>query len=104
LTYNYNGAIQNIHPVLRSRRSNTHTEKEQKSPGSDGIAAETLQAGGEALARQIHELCNRAWYEGTILEEWGKSILVPITKKGDLNECANYRTRSPSSTTQEKYC
>ncbi|CAM4989584.1 unnamed protein product, partial [Rotaria socialis] len=60
-----------------------------------------LQAGGEALARQMHKLCNRAWYEGTIPEEWGKSILVPIPKKGDLSECANYRTRSPSSTTQE---
>ncbi|CAF2133833.1 unnamed protein product [Rotaria magnacalcarata] len=23
-----------------------------------------LQAGGEALARQIHELCSGAWYEG----------------------------------------
>ncbi|CAF4843884.1 unnamed protein product [Rotaria socialis] len=81
-----------------------HTLKKNKSPGSDGIAAEMLQAGGEGLARQIHELCNRAWYEGTIPEEWGKSILVPIPKKGDLSECANYRTRSPSSTTQEKYC
>ncbi|CAF4680320.1 unnamed protein product [Rotaria socialis] len=36
------------------------TLKKNKSPGSDGIAAEMLQAGGEALARQIHELCNRA--------------------------------------------
>ncbi|CAF3389732.1 unnamed protein product [Rotaria socialis] len=80
------------------------TLKKNKSPGSDGIAAEMLQAGGEGPARQIHELCNRAWYESTILEEWGKSILVPIPKKGDLSECANYRTRSPSSTTQEKYC
>ncbi|CAF4211962.1 unnamed protein product [Rotaria magnacalcarata] len=25
-----------------------------------------LQAGGEALARQIHELCNGAWYEETL--------------------------------------
>ncbi|CAF3566093.1 unnamed protein product, partial [Rotaria socialis] len=44
------------------------TLKKNKSPGSDGIAAEMLQAGGEALARQIHALCNRAWYEGTIPE------------------------------------
>ncbi|CAF5047173.1 unnamed protein product, partial [Rotaria socialis] len=44
------------------------TLKKNKSPGSDGIAAEMLQAGGEALARQIHELCNRPWYEGIIPE------------------------------------
>ncbi|CAF5052076.1 unnamed protein product, partial [Rotaria magnacalcarata] len=58
--------------------------KRNKSPGSDGITAEMLQAGGEPLSRQIHKLCNKAWHEGTIPEEWGKSILVPIPKKGDL--------------------
>ncbi|CAF1527450.1 unnamed protein product [Adineta ricciae] len=65
-----------------------------KSPGSDGITAEMLQAGGEQLARQIHKLCNKAWHEGTIPEEWSKSILVPIPKKGDLSQCCNYRTIS----------
>jgi hypothetical protein len=53
-----------------------------------------LQAGGEQLARQMHELCNKAWEEGTIPDEWGKSILVPIPKKGDLSDCSNYRTIS----------
>ena len=68
--------------------------KKNKSPGSDGITAEMLQAGGEPLARQIHMLCNKSWQEGTIPDEWGKSILVPIPKKGDLSSCANYRTIS----------
>ena len=68
--------------------------KRNKSPGSDGITAEMLQAGGEPLSRQIHILCNKAWHEGTIPEEWGKSILVPIPKKGDLSNCSNYRTIS----------
>jgi hypothetical protein len=68
--------------------------KRNKSPGSDGITAEMLQAGGEQLARQIHTLCNKAWVESTIPEEWGKSILVPIPKKGDLSNCSNYRTIS----------
>ena len=53
-----------------------------------------LQAGGEQLTRQIHKLCNKAWHEGTIPEEWSKSILVPIPKKGDLSHCCNYRTIS----------
>jgi hypothetical protein len=68
--------------------------KRNKSPGSDGITAEMLQAGGEPLARQIHMLCNKSWHEGTIPEEWGRSILVPIPKKGDLSNCSNYRTIS----------
>ena len=68
--------------------------KKNKSPGSDGITAEMLQAGGEQLVRQMHKLCNRAWHEGTIPDEWGRSILVPIPKKGDLSDCGNYRTIS----------
>ena len=53
-----------------------------------------IQAGGVQLVRQIHLLCNKAWNESTIPEEWSKSILVPIPKKGDLSQCANYRTIS----------
>lgn len=71
-----------------------NTLKRNKSPGPDGITAEMLQAGGEQLARQIHQVCNKAWREGTIPDDWGKSILVPIPKKGDLSNCANYRTIS----------
>ena len=51
--------------------------KRNKSPGSDGITAEMLQAGGEPLSRQIYILCNKAWHEGTIPDEWGQSVLVP---------------------------
>ena len=58
------------------------TLKRNKSPGSDGITAEMIQTGGEQLVRQIHLLCNKAWNESTIPEEWSKSILVPIPKKG----------------------
>ena len=43
-----------------------------------------IQAGGEQLVRQIHWLCNKAWSEGTIPEEWSSSILVPKPKKGVL--------------------
>ena len=46
-----------------------HSLKKNKSPGSDGITAELLQAGGEQLTRQMHTLCNKAWQEGTIPDE-----------------------------------
>ena len=53
-----------------------------------------LQVGGEELVHEIHRLCNRAWKEEIIPEQWGRSILVPIPKKGDLSDCSNYRTIS----------
>lgn len=68
--------------------------KKNKSPGVDGITAEMLQAGGENLKHKIYVLCTRAWDEETIPEQWGRSILIPIPKKGDLTQCSNYRTIS----------
>ena len=70
------------------------TLKRNKSPGSDEITAEMIQASGEQLVRQIHLLYNKAWNESNIPEECNKSILVPIPKKGDVSQCANYRTVS----------
>ncbi|CAF1471728.1 unnamed protein product [Adineta ricciae] len=68
--------------------------KTNKSLGSHGIPAEMLQAGEEPLAREIYRLCNKAWHECAIPEEWGKSVLVSIPKKGYLSKCYNYRTVS----------
>ena len=75
--------------------------KRNKIPGLDGITAEMLQAGGKQLTPEIHKLCNKLWQESTIPKEWDKSILMPIPKKGNLSECANYRTISLISHTGE---
>jgi len=41
---------------------------------------------------EIHKICEKAWQEGKIPEEWTRSVLVTIPKKGDLTECSNCRT------------
>ena len=85
----------NSHDILCSEVQDAiHTLKINKSPGSDAITVEILQAGGEQLVRQMHKLGNKAWDVGTIPEEWGESILAPIPKKGDLTNGSNYRTIS----------
>ncbi|CAF5116865.1 unnamed protein product, partial [Rotaria magnacalcarata] len=85
----------NTNNILLSEIENAIDKlKKNKSPGTDGITAEMLQAGGKQLVSNIHELCNRAWKEEAIPDDWGRSILIPIPKKGDLTECSNYRTIS----------
>ena len=66
--------------------------KKNKSPGTDGITGEMITAGGDNLTKEIHGICQQVWREGRIPEEWTKSILVIIPKKGDLTQCRNYRT------------
>ena len=68
--------------------------KHGKSPGPDGVCAEVIQSGGDVLMSEIHKLCEQAWQEETIPDEWTKSVIVTLPKKGDLTDCTNYRTLS----------
>ncbi|CAF1042091.1 unnamed protein product [Rotaria sordida] len=49
-----------------------------------------LQAGGEPLARQIHNLCNKAWNEGIIPEEWDINCELPQSYSPRYVEAAWY--------------
>ena len=58
------------------------------------MCGELIQHGGEVAMRGIHNICQRAWEEETFPEMWTKSVIVTIPKKGDLQQCENYRTIS----------
>jgi hypothetical protein len=64
--------------------------KRYKSPGSDQIPAELIQAGGETLRSKIHKLINSIWNKEKLPDQWKESIIVPVNKKGDKTECSNY--------------
>jgi hypothetical protein len=65
--------------------------KKYKSPGSDNILAELIQAEGEMLLSAIHKLINSIWKKEKLPVRWKESIIVPIHKKGDKTDCNNYR-------------
>jgi hypothetical protein len=65
--------------------------KRYKSPGSDQIPAELIQAGGEILLSAIHKLINCVWNKEELPDQWKESIIVPVYKKGDKTDCNNYR-------------
>src|SRR6218665_3896646 len=54
-----------------------------KSPGNDKITGEMIKGGGEIVAKELHKIINEAWKEGRTPEEWKKSILVILHKKGN---------------------
>jgi hypothetical protein len=64
--------------------------KKYKSPGSDQIPAELIQAGGETLLSTIHKLINSVWNKEGLPDQWKESIIVPFHKKGDKTDCNNY--------------
>jgi hypothetical protein len=64
--------------------------KSYKSPGSDQILAELIQAGGEILLSAMHKLINSVWNKEELPDQWKESIIVPVHKKGDKSDCNTY--------------
>jgi hypothetical protein len=114
---NYFSQLLNVHNVSDVRQTEVHTAeplvpgpsrleveiaiaklKKYKSPGSDQIPAELIQARSKMLLSAIHKLINSVWHKEELPDQWKESIIVPIHKKGDKNYCNNYRGISLLST------
>ena len=68
-----------------------HRLKNNKSPGIDAISAEMLKCSENDAVKQLHSLFNSIWKDQCVPEDWKKSLIVQVPKKGDLTECDNYR-------------
>jgi hypothetical protein len=75
--------------------------KKYKSPGSDQIPAELIQAGGEILLSTIHKLTNSVWNKEELPDQWKEYIILPIRKKGEKSDCSIYRGISLLSTSNK---
>jgi hypothetical protein len=90
---NYYSHLLNVHGVSDVRQIEIHTAeplvpdpgplevqiaiakmKGYKSPGSDQILAELVQAGGETLQSDIHKLINSVWNKEVLPEQFKESV------------------------------
>ena len=65
-----------------------------KSAGMDNIAAQLVQAGGEAMIEILSAICNKIWRTGEWPTTWTQSLVITLPKKGNLQLCQNYGTIS----------
>ena len=72
-----------------------------KSPGADNIPAELLKKGGDELVTVITAICQKIWEKKQWPDDWTRSLIIPLPKKGNLRQCGNYRTISLISHTSK---
>ena len=80
-------------PILRREvEAAVQSSKKGKSAGVDKIPAELVQAGGEDVITALTTICNKIWQTGEWPTQWTQSLVITLPKKGNLQQCQNYRT------------
>jgi hypothetical protein len=62
-----------------------------KASGIDGISNEILKKGKLVIVPMLYTLFNQIIESGEFPNEWGKAIIIPIHKGGDVKNPGNYR-------------
>ena len=47
-----------------------------------GITGEVIKTGGKVAVKWMHSIMNVAWKTETLREEWRKTPVIPVHKKG----------------------
>ena len=63
-----------------------------KASGCDEIPAELFTSLKEDAIKVLNSLCQQIWKTQQWPQDWKKSILIPIPKKGRTTERASHRT------------
>jgi len=63
-----------------------------KASGGDGIPVELFQILKDDAVEVLHSIWQKIWKTEQWPQDWKRSVFIPIPKKGNANECSNYRT------------
>ena len=69
----------------------------KKASGGDGIPVELFQILKDDAVKVLHSICQQIWKTQQWPQDWKRSILIPIPKKGSIKECPNQQTIAPIS-------
>ena len=63
-----------------------------KASGGDGIPVELFQILKDDAVKVLHSICQHIWKTQQWPQDWKRSVLIPVPKKGNAKECSNYKT------------
>ena len=78
--------------------------KDNKAPGNDStITVQILKRGGKLIKQKVFEICSEVYNEHHAPKQWTTNIIVPVPKKGNLQQMTNYRGISLMSIAAKVY-
>ena len=84
--------VDQTEPSLEDIAATVKRLKKRKSPGACDIPAEDLLAFDDNSMLLLHHTIRLLiWRTRTVLSDMRKATIVPIFKKGNRSDCANYR-------------
>ena len=63
-----------------------------KASGGEGIPAELFQILKDDAVKVLHSISQQIWKTQQWPQDWKRSVIIPIPKKGNAKECLNYCT------------
>ena len=63
-----------------------------KASGGDRIPVELIQILKDDAVKVVHSICQQIWKTQQWLQNWKRSVFIPVPKKGNAKECSNYCT------------
>ena len=90
----YYGVVNHPEPnVLESRLKWTlESTAVNKASGGIGVPVQLFKTLKDDVIKVLHSICQPIWKTQPWLQDWKRSIFIPIPKKGSTKECSHYRT------------
>ena len=63
-----------------------------KASAGDGIPVKLFQILKDDAVKVLHSICQLIWKTQQWPQDWKRSVFIPIPKKGNAKECADYHT------------
>ena len=75
-----------------------------KASGGDGIPTELFQILKDDAVKVLHSICQQIWKTQQWLQDWKRSVFIPIPKKNNAKECSNFSTIAVISDVSSCFC
>ena len=89
---NHDGVITHLEPDILEVKWALGSITTNKASGGDGIPVELFQILKDDAVKVLHSICQQIWKTQQWLQDWKRSVFIPIPKKGNAKEWSNYCT------------